>query len=109
MVLRVDNPLNTPLELIARVTAFVPPSVGHQDVTWLANGLPLDTWRFVGTSSLSERRLVIPRAALAAGPDLSLQVRVETPASPLDTGTGTDPRNLGLALADMRLVAVSGE
>ena len=105
IVLRIADPVDRALELTARVKAFVPPSLGRQSVTWLANGMVLDTWTFRHDAEPSERRLIVPHAALAGGAELVLQLEVSAPTSPLEAGTGRDPRPRGVALAAMTLVA----
>ena len=107
VLLHLAGPVEAPLELTALVVAFVPPDTGRQEVGWVVNGHVLDTWSFTDARP-AERRLRIPRVAVEGRLDLMLQLRISTPMSPRDAGTGKDPRRLGLALGKMKLVR-SGE
>lgn len=108
ITLRLDRPAGGPLELRAAVTAFVPPAVGSQAVSWVVNGRVLDRWSFTEDGEAVERRLLIPQALLEDARDIILQLRISAPMSPRDAGTGTDVRRLGVALKRMKLIESGG-
>ena len=103
LALHITDPGAGPLELIARISAFMPPTLASQTVTWRANDQVVGTWTFTN-SALTERRVQIPRAVLGRSQDLRLAIYVESPQSPRDLGIADDPRHLGLVFGDLKII-----
>lgn len=106
VILRIEDRLVGPLDLVARVRAFIPPMVGRQEVTWSANGQELGHWTFTTyTETMSERRLQIPRSAVHEDGTLRLDLRLSAAVSPEELGLTSDPRRLGLGIGELTLTA----
>jgi hypothetical protein len=103
LALHITDPVAGPLELIARVSAFMPPALKSQTVTWRANDRVVGTWTFTNGEP-TERRLQIPRSVLEDSQDLRLAIHVESPMSPMELGIANDPRHLGIVFSDLKLI-----
>jgi hypothetical protein len=100
--------IETPLELIARVSLDLPPAVSQQDATWLADDRVLGTWRFVAGETDVERRLQIPREAFNDD-ELLLQLRFSEPRWRGSPSARTDDWRPGMAIREMKLVVPTAE
>jgi hypothetical protein len=101
--------IETPLELIARVSVGLPPAVSQQDATWLANGRVLGTWRFDAGETNVERRLQIPREVFNDKGELLLQLHFSVPRWRGSASARTDDWRTGIAIREMKLVAATAE
>jgi len=101
--------IETPLELIARVAVNLPPAVSQQHATWIANDRGLGTWRFAAGETDVERRLRIPRDAFNDNAELLLQLRFSVPRWRGSASARTDDWRPGMAIREMKLVAVTAE
>jgi hypothetical protein len=92
--------------LTARVVAFVDRiklPVRHVDV--LVNRVPVAEWRFDGDQPV-ERAARIPRALIADDGLVRIDFRFREVHSPVELGTGPDPRKLSMQLLEWRLAPV---
>ncbi len=99
--------IETPLELIARVSLDLPPAVSQQDATWLADDRVLGTWRFAAGETDVERRLQIPLEAFNDQAELLLQLRFSVPRWRGSPSALTDDWRLGMAIREMKLVVAA--
>ncbi len=104
ITLHLAGPIDDGLELIAHVSAFTPPAHPSQTATLTVNDQALATWTFT-SADVTERHVQIPRELLAGSAELRLSVRVASPVSPQDVGISADPRHLGLAFRELKLIA----
>jgi hypothetical protein len=107
------QPVTTDLLLQAKVAAFVNKKNSDVDVQVLVNNVPAGQWSFHYkpdvTDPYEQRELVIPKDALNRAHPPIILFLVSGAHSPYELGMGGDPRKLGFAMVQMRLVACSGD
>jgi hypothetical protein len=110
LVLPVDSGLRgRSLAIEFHLTPFLAP--GHSAITveLFANGRPIETKEFSGTSPASQVwSVVLPKGVVSDNQSLELTLRVKSPASPASVGLSADPRPLGVMLHEIRLSPVAG-
>ena len=102
---------NSELLLQGMVGAFVNEKNPDIHVAVFANKQPIGEWEFhykPGSEPYQKRELVIRKEALSQTRPLELLFHVSGVHSPSELGMGNDPRKLGFAVAQMRLIACKG-
>jgi hypothetical protein len=92
------------VKLALNVNAFVPPALKQQEVKAMVNGKPLASWRFDPASGVREETIELEADALSEAP-LRLMLRISSPTSPRSLAGSGDPRELGVGLRGIRLLA----
>ncbi len=102
VVLPVSTP-DSPVNLQMRLSGFlVPGKVESQRVRVVVNHQLMAEW-VIQTPGLQERSLLIPRELLASSGEAIIVFETPQAVSPAILGTGDDLRELGIALAWLRL------
>jgi|GEM_PF-3706039 len=91
------------LRFIAKVRSFVSPKHPAITVTVAANGTLVASWDFRAPRPPREVELVLPASVWAGGNSVRLSFDIDSPASPVEIGSGKDPRELGIGLEAIML------
>jgi hypothetical protein len=91
-------PTRDALVLEMEVSPFLAPNIAAQELSLLANGIPVGRWTLS-----SRQRLVAEIPAGEPRPELRLVMTLPNVASPRSQGVGPDVRELGILLHELRI------
>ena len=89
------------MDLSFDVYPFLGPEITNRTVTVLVGDRVLTTWTFV-TGDWTTRDVLVP--ADLSGMPLHFDIRESETRSPHDLGVSEDPRHLGIAVRDIRVL-----
>lgn len=90
------GPTHSSMQVIARLRSFV-----SQHVRVMANGVEIAKWRL--RTKFSTHKATVPRNLLGGNGQIALAFVAEQVASPKQMGKGSDGRDIGIRLSDLRL------
>lgn len=88
------------LQLAFSVYAFTPAEAPTLDVDVTVNGTFLETWAFRHGETLSHRTVRIASELIGSNARINIGFGIKQPRSPASLGLSSDPRQIGLGLAD---------
>jgi sulfatase maturation enzyme AslB (radical SAM superfamily) len=94
------------VKMVTTFKALLSPEGPDQSVTVLANGQPVAEWSLChgDDSGQTQRTVFIPEHLLNEKDTLQVSFGVSTPMSPRSLGISEDPRDLGLAVSNIRFL-----
>ena len=87
-----------------KLGAFVPPTRPRLDVQVFADSGKVGDWSFANPETFTERDLEVPSALFKNG-CVTLEFRMSDVASPASLGLSGDPRQLGIALIELKVAS----
>lgn len=88
------------LQLTFSVYAFTPAEAPTLNVDVTVNGTFLETWAFRHGETLSHRTVRIASELIGSNERINIGFGIKQPRSPASLGLSSDPRQIGLGLAD---------
>lgn len=104
--LRLAEPATGDLELSLQGRAFLSPIFPRQEVEVRVNGVSVARWVIRDGDGVVEWKAMVPAGVSAGTHDIAVDLLIASPVSPVSLGLSSDPRQLGLGIASLRLTPI---